>query len=339
MAKSGMNDLSETDLITSTDDQALFFTSDDVPDHWNSDYASLVSFATGPESKGTFVGKTVLDILTNGDAHDPIDPRTKIVADTAYATFPPTLTPPRPYFGYRGRPLIGSVPVEEKYPYGYESVSRRSDFWFVPIIERPILRASEVYFALAESALVNLITGDAEAYYKKGIEASIAEYQLFYDRTKGQLAKVETIIRPDWTSADISAHITYKQMKDPEIATFLASPTTSLTGSDEEKLEQIINQKMVALFPSALEGWNEWRRTGYPRVLVPTDETSALHGVSYRRGHYPTSENLVNAEKNKEAKDRMGGKDDVLNRVWWDANTEAPHKHPGAVESMPDPWQ
>ncbi|MEP7258849.1 MAG: SusD/RagB family nutrient-binding outer membrane lipoprotein [Flavitalea sp.] len=339
LAKSNITDLAEPDLITSPSDQALFFTSNDVPAHWNPDYITLVSYGTGPESKSNFIGKSVLDILSNGDAHTPLDPRIKIVADTAYAAWPSTLSPPIPYFGYRGRPLIGSVPVQEKYPYGYESVSRRSDFWSVPVIEQPILRASEVYFALAEAALYNLITGDANAYYKKGIEASIAEYQLFYDRTKGQLDKVEAIIRPDWTSGDISQYVAFKQMTDPEISNFLASSTTTLTGSDEQQLEQIINQKIVALFPSGLEGWSEWRRTGYPRVLVASDETSALHGVSYRRGHYPSGENLVNTEKIKEAKDRMGGKDEVLNHVWWDANPDAPHQHSGAVESQPDPWQ
>ena len=44
-------------------------------------------------------------------------------------------------------------------------------------------------------------------------------------------------------------------MKQSEIDAFMASPTTTLTGTDEEKLEQIINQKMIVLYPNTLEGY------------------------------------------------------------------------------------
>ena len=57
------------------------------------------------------------------------------------------------------------------------------------------------------------------------------------------------------------------------------------------------------------------------------------------RKHYPNAERLVNSDNFKEAVGRMGGKDDLLNRVWWDANPDAPHKHPGTVESRATPWQ
>ena len=339
MAKSNMSDLTESGLILTSDDDALFFTSSDVTAHQNGAYNNFLNFVSGPESK-ELIAKTILDILSNGDAHNPIDPRIRIYADTATAKFPPKLNPPLPYFGYRGQPLLGNVRVQEKYPYGYESTSRWADFWYVPVIEEPILRGSEMYFALAEAVLFKLRTGDANDYFKKGIQAAVTETQNFYNRTKGQLAKVESLLRPNWTSADINAMLSHKEMKPAEIAAFLASPVTTLKGSDDEMLEQIMNQKMVALAPNSMEGWTEWRRTGYPRVLVAADETSTLHGVSYRRGHYPSVEGLINSENVKEAILRLpGGKDDVLARVWWDANLTAPHKHPGTVENRPAAWQ
>jgi hypothetical protein len=281
----------------------------------------------------------MLDILSNGNAQNPIDPRIKIYADTAYASWPSTLNPPIPNFGYRGQPLLGNVPVEEKYPYGYESTSRFSDFWYVPVIEQPILKASEMYFALAEAALYNIRTGDANAYFKKGIEASVIETENFYNRTKGQIGKVEAIIRPNWTSANIDSYVAYKQMKQNEINSFLSSPITTLTGTDEQKFEQIINQKIVALYPNELEGWSEWRRSGYPKVLIAADEGSILKGSPYRRDHYPQTESLINTQNYNEALSRIGGKDDLLKRVWWDANPDAPHKHSGTVEWRAKPWQ
>ena len=96
---------------------------------------------------------------------------------------------------------------------------------------------------------------------------------------------------------------------------------------------------MIAIYPNELEGWSEWRRTGYPKVLVAANEQSTFHGVSPRRQHYPNNERLINSVNNKEAVDRMGGTDDLLKRVWWDANTTAPHKHPGAVEWRATPWK
>lgn len=337
LAKKNMTDLVEKDLITTTNDQALFFTSDDLADHWNPDYTSVVNFGVDPASKANLVAKTIMDILIAGQPHNPVDPRTKIIADTAYAKWPPSLG--LPYFGYRGMPLFGGTPIENRYPYGYESTSTRSDFWYVPVVEKPILRASEMYFALSEAALFNLYSGDPNMYYRKGLEVSVTELQEFYNRTKGQLAKIEAVIRPGWTSADINNYVNHKQITQTEIDNFMASPTATLTGSDEQKLEQIINQKLVGLFFNGQEGWSEWRRTGYPRVLVPDDGSTPMKGISYRRGHYPASEGLVNGDNNKDAISRMGGKDDVLNRVWWDANKAAPHKHTGTVEYRATPWQ
>ena len=95
-----------------------------------------------------------------------------------------TIVPPHAPFGFRAQPLLGNVPVENKYPYGSSSVSIFSLFWYVPVIEQPILRASEVYFALAEAALFNLRAGDANAYFKKGIEAGVIQVQDFYNKPK-----------------------------------------------------------------------------------------------------------------------------------------------------------
>ena len=39
------------------------------------------------------------------------------------------------------------------------------------------------------------------------------------------------------------------------------------SASNEEKLERIITQKWLALFPLSTEGWAEQRRTGYPRFF------------------------------------------------------------------------
>jgi hypothetical protein len=341
LAKDNISNLQEADLITSRSDDAAIFTADDVAANRNGTYNNIANSADEKERQDyvghQLVGKALLDALVGSSApNNPLDPRTKVIADTATLNGA-TLNPPHAPFGFRAQPLLGAVPVENKYPYGSGSTSLFSLFWYVPIIEQPILRSSEVYFALAEAALFNLRSGDANLYFKKGIEASVIEVQDLYNNAKPQMPGLLQLVYG--SGFNVNSFLTYKQMKQSEIDAFLASPATTLTGSNEEKLEQIINQKMIALYPNELEGWTEWRRTGYPKVLVAANEQSTFHGVSPRRQHYPNNERLVNSVNNKEAVDRMGGIDDLMKRVWWDANSAAPHAHPGTVEWRATPWK
>jgi len=53
---------------------------------------------------------------------------------------------------------------------------------------------------------------------------------------------------------------------------------------------------------------------------------------------WPDIEQELNADNYNEALQRIGGNDHPLVRVWWDANPNAPHEHPGEVEWMAQPW-
>ncbi len=339
MASSNMSDLNESNLITSRDDDAYIFTATDYTENQSRAYNWLLQISS--TSKKDYIGKTMLDILIgNGDAHNPADPRIKVYADTAMASWPGTPGyEDIPFFGYRGRPLLGLVPVEEKYPYGAESCSRKPDLLYVPELEMPLFRCTETYFALAEAALFGLkgSAADAQTYYKKGLEAAMSWAKEFYEKCVPQLPKVLEMFHPKWNADDINQYLEYKKLTQDEIDAFLSSSAATLTGSDEEKLEQIINQKLIVLFPNEDEGWAEYRRTGYPRILVGHDQ-DPLKGVIPRRFMYPTSEQTINSASYKEAVDRMGGTDKMLNKVWWDTNPLAPHKHPGEVEWMEHPW-
>ncbi|HEX5025460.1 MAG TPA: SusD/RagB family nutrient-binding outer membrane lipoprotein [Agriterribacter sp.] len=341
MAKDNISDLQESDLITSRVDDAAIYTTDDIEAHRNQGYNGIANGVDENERQDyinhQLVGKGMLDILVGSSpSNNPLDPRTKVIADTAVLNGA-TLNPPHTPFGFRAQPLLGDVDVEYKYPYGSGSVSIFSLFWYVSVIEKPILRSSEVYFALAEAALFNLRSGDANSYFKRGIEANIAEVRDLYNRGRGQMpALLELVYGP---GVDVDEFLDYKEMKQSQVDAFLASPVTTLAGSDEQKLEQIMNQKIIAIYPNTLEGWIEWRRTGYPRVLVAAQRSTGLIPVSPRRQHYPNSERLINSVNNKEAIDRMGGTDELAKRVWWDANMAAPNLHPGTIERRDTPWK
>lgn len=181
-------------------------------------------------------------------------------------------------------------------------------------------KASETFFLRAEAALFGLIAGDAKTLYERGIETSFAE---------NGVAMPATYLRGTTGPA------AYTDAKAPEYNAARPSNVSvswSAANSAEEKLEKIITQKYLAIFPDGQEAWTEWRRTGYPRqVTAYTNRTDALHGNlidsdGYKRGVrrmiYPRSEyNGINKENlAKGLKLLSTGVDDCNTRLWWDAN-------------------
>ena len=101
--------------------------------------------------------------------------------------------------------------------------------------------------------------------------------------------------------------------------------TTEFTGSNEEKLEKIMIQKWIALYPNGQEAWTEFRRTGYPKLNPVQNNRGAAQGVTteggIRRMVYPLSfsqseEDRANYE---EAVQKLKDKADTpASRLWWD---------------------
>lgn len=98
----------------------------------------------------------------------------------------------------------------------------------------------------------------------------------------------------------------------------------------EVNLEKIITQKWIAIFPLGVEGWSEYRRTGYPKLFdVAQDLSGGAVNVSHhaRRLRYPAEEASQNRENYQEAvsilnSESTGGQslggDEYATRVWWD---------------------
>jgi hypothetical protein len=342
MAEANMSDLTEADLITSGADDAFIMSADDYPDNSNTLYTRLLNDKHPHVSH--LPGKTLIDILIgNGDPHNPVDPRCAILVDTAYAKWPGTEGyEDIPHFGYRGRPLLGTTTVNEKYPWGSESVSFWSPLIYAPVIEMPVLRSSEVYFALAEAALVGLKSGDANTYYQKGIDEAVAWAQRLYENGKPQmttdLLKIYySDVFKEWDDSWTADFLADKEITQAEIEVLKADAVYTLSGSQEQQLEMIMNQKMVALLPDGDQEWAEWRRTGYPRVLVGHDVTNNTMAEAPRRMPWPQIEQSVNSA-NYEAALAVLKTDDRLTKFWWDANPDPIKIHPDPVPSMDEPW-
>ena len=97
-------------------------------------------------------------------------------------------------------------------------------------------------------------------------------------------------------------------------------------GDDNEtKLEKIITQKYIALFPLSTEAWAEMRRTGYPKMfpVLNTDDGdgSIREGEIIRRIPWAPTDPAGKQMVRESGEPALGGADKQATRLWWDANT------------------
>jgi hypothetical protein len=161
-----------------------------------------------------------------------------------------------------------------------------------------VMNYSEVCFLKAEAAIRGWANaGNAQTNYENGIRASFDEARL-------------------GVSTDL-----YSTANDD---TYISTGIVQWNDGDdfEAKLEKIITQKWISLFPNGTEGWAEVRRTGYPALtpVVRSDDPSinAANGEFIKKLRYINME-LESNEENARSASLNGGKGDGQNvRVWWD---------------------
>jgi hypothetical protein len=158
---------------------------------------------------------------------------------------------------------------------------------------------AEQCFIIAEGILRGWTPGDAADYYGKGVRSSM---QFVADHT------------PD----DVLYHHG-KKITSTVIDNYLAGAKVALTGSTEEKLHKIFQQRYFLGFMQ--DGWNsyyEYRRVGYP--VLPVNSLTNLNSVKTQlplRWMYPEKELSNNREKVEEAISRQFGGNDDVNEVMW----------------------
>jgi len=138
-------------------------------------------------------------------------------------------------------------------------------------------------FILAEAALRLGTPGDPQALYTEGIRASMTLAGL--------------------TTAQIDTYLA----ANPGIAT--------LTGTNEQKIAQIITQKYIAFTGNGLELWNDYRRTGYP-VLQRSQNAAGIDATIPVRAVYIAEE--IQRNPNFPQSPSIPPQSNV--RVWWDVD-------------------
>ena len=180
------------------------------------------------------------------------------------------------------------------------------------------MKASEVKFLLAEAALFNVIPGNPEEYYNQGVTLSFEENDL----------QVGSYL----TASGMPTNYT-----DSKNSSYNASAISTVdkkwnsAGTEEDKLEQIITQKYLAIYPDGQEAWTEWRRTGYPRMFkIPVNNSNVsaqdinASGTDggMRRLPFPLNEYRLNSDNVNAAKALLGGNDNAATNVWWDKKSK-----------------
>ena len=180
---------------------------------------------------------------------------------------------------------------------------------------------AEVDFLRAEGALRGWnMGGTAQEFYERGIRNAYLEdpligapqYTELVDAYMAQEVPIEYIQvdpmgdGPDWPSVT-TLGVKWNDADD-----------------NETKLEKIITQKYIALFPLSTEAWTELRRTGYPKLfpVMNTDDGdgSIDQGDMIRRIPWVPADPNVRENINSSGIPALGGPDKQATRLWWDVD-------------------
>ncbi|MEG1616731.1 MAG: SusD/RagB family nutrient-binding outer membrane lipoprotein [Bacteroidales bacterium] len=187
-----------------------------------------------------------------------------------------------------------------------------------------LFTAAETHFLLAEAALRGYAgAGSAEANYNNGITRSMEQWDVTDPNTINDYLNSDATFA-DWVSGN-------EQIANSVSAQSKVTPKFAAATSNEEKLEKIITQKWIAMFPAgSSEAWSEYRRTGYPRLIPPyrayslprikvsygPGEVNNAKKVRLAQNEYDT--NYTNVDKAVTA--FFNGVDGLGTPVWWDVD-------------------
>lgn len=178
-----------------------------------------------------------------------------------------------------------------------------------------IFTAAETWFLKAEAALRGYAgAGDIQTNYQTGVQQSFGEWGKAADVSTYLANSTDTempYVDPKNASNNVNAG-------DPQLSTITIAWNNS--DSNERKLERIITQKWLSLYPNGPEAWAEQRRTGYP-ILFKVKENNSGGMISteemIRRIPYTisTKTSLYNYQQ---AAQMLNGPDTGGTKLWWD---------------------
>lgn len=173
------------------------------------------------------------------------------------------------------------------------------------------MTAAESYFLRAEGAIRGWnMGGTAASFYNDGIKISFSE--------NGVSGSDSYILNNTLTPEDY-----VDNTGDGNDAPARSNITIKWDDASdfETKLERIITQKWIAMYPDGPEGWAEFRRTGYPKLFpVVTNNSNGTIDteIQVRRCPFPTTEYNTDKDAVLKGIEALDGPDNGGTKLWWD---------------------
>lgn len=179
---------------------------------------------------------------------------------------------------YLGIPFASGLP-EKPNPWGSFSNWIGGDDGSTYYMPLPIMKCAEGYFLRAEAKLRwDIGSETVQELYEQGISTSISAeygYRGFYIGASLSALDVDNYIAGTGVQIDYVDPIVHfdPSLIDPDNTDPTLNDREAMndlcvawdeSATDEQKLQRIITQKYIALFPLSVEAWAECRRTGYP---------------------------------------------------------------------------
>jgi hypothetical protein len=188
---------------------------------------------------------------------------------------------PSTFKGVPNNTNVNGIPASSNYSRvhtflrGAVTAGSAPPFTYSGIAAQRMFSFAEYNFIRAEAALMGA-PGDPQAFFTAGITASMTEVG----------------VNPVAINDYLSYHGT-------------------LSGTNAQKLQQIIEEKYVALFGVSMEPWSDYRRTGFPLISPPVDKNPQVTAVP-RSLLYPQNE----VDRNTNFPGQKSA--DMQTKVFWD---------------------
>lgn len=197
------------------------------------------------------------------------------------------------------------------------SKEQYSGFSMIVKMENKILfmTAAEAWFLKAEAALNGWQgAGNAGENYARGVVTSFDQYRLpnVDAYLNNSTATANPYIDPQNAQNNVP-------LGDPHLSTITIKWDDQ--APREKKLERIITQKWIAMFPEGQEAWSEFRRTGYPKlfpVMINNSGNTISTEKFIRRLPLPQIEYITNPKAVASARGMLNGPDTGGTPLWWD---------------------
>lgn len=177
----------------------------------------------------------------------------------------------------------------------------------------PWMHAAEAWFLQAEAKLrFGLGSAEVKDLYEEGIRTSFASAGV-----TGADSYIQSTATPSTTWVDP------RNNQNINVGSMLSNLAIAWdnNANNNTKLERIMIQKWIALYPDGQEAWSEMRRTGYPgwiRISTYSYASGVSNNEMISRIQFPSTEFSNNSANAQEAVQLLGGQDNAGTRLWWD---------------------